>query len=237
MSILLVSDIHEDYDLLLDRLRAPSIDACVCCGDLTPAFPEDPADAILPKPIYSVYGNHENWEYMKRPPPGLNWLTAGKVFRVGCFGVAGLGGVMSKTPDAPGHFTDGEVNLSARIPRGEVDIFVSHQPPKYYADLCARDRRHCGSPEVLHVMKTISPKAVFSGHLHWQQIDTYGKNGGIDTCAITLGRLSYGDFGIVDEKVIRLWQRGLHYCDLHWRAARGAGEGLRQSAQSAWDKF
>jgi Icc-related predicted phosphoesterase len=227
MAILVVSDVHRSYPLLTKALDKSQVRAAISCGDLTIGFP-DREDVRLSKPLYSVYGNHERWEFVEDSIPNLRWLTAGKVFEVGGIKIAGMGGVVSKSPWKPGHFTEGEVRASEALAERGVDIFITHHPPKYYADLCGQSRDHCGSAKVLRIMETVRPKLLISGHLHWQQFDIFGRRGEVDTCVVTLGRLKFGDYALLTGHKLRLYKRGERYCDVYWDR-RSSG-----SARSAW---
>lgn len=215
MSILIASDIHQYFDLFVRFLENDDIIACICCGDLTIEMPKNPK---IPKPIYAVYGNNEKFSLLDADIPNLIWMDAGKVYTIGDLRIAGMGGVMSKTPHNPAHYSEGEVNASLNLKSGDIDIFVVHHPPKFYADLCvARYRHHCGSPDTLKIMNALKPKLFFSGHLHWQQMDIFGDNGKIETYVITMGQFGYGDYGILTPELLNLYKSNIHCFDVYWQ--------------------
>lgn len=214
MNILIASDVHEDVDMLMCRLLDQQIDACISCGDLTISMKKD---VEIPKPIYSVYGNNENWDIYSSKIKNLHWMTAGKIYKIKGMRVAGMGGVMSKSPRKPSHYTNGEVNASLSLGFKSVDIFVTHHPPKLYGDFRVDIKKHCGSHDVLKILSTIRPKLFLSGHLHWEQLGIFGSNGTVSTYVVTLGRFKHGDYGILNKKKLKLYKKGIHCMDIYWR--------------------
>lgn len=214
MNILIVSDIHEDIDMLMYRLLDDHIDACISCGDLTPSMKKN---INIPKPIYSVYGNNEDWDIYNSKIKNLRWMTAGKIYDVKGIKVAGMGGVMSRTPRKPSHYTNGEVKSSLALGPNSVDVFVTHHPPKLYADFRVDIKKHCGSHDVLKILAKVQPKLFLSGHLHWEQMGIFGSNGVVTTYVVTLGRFKHGDYAILNRKKLRLYKKGIHCLDIYWR--------------------
>lgn len=216
--ILLVSDIHRDYPLLMNRLRDKRIKGCICCGDLTTHFPKDPTDANIPKPIYTVYGNNENWDYMGVNIPNLTWMTAGKTYKAFGIAISGMGGVESSTPQYPSHYTPGEVDAALSLKPKSVDIFVAHHPPKLYADLCTKNvRKHCGSHDTLKILENVKPKLFLAGHIHWLQSDIFGFNGSVDSFVLTLGQFGMGDFAILKRNKITVYKKNVKCIDIYWK--------------------
>lgn len=214
MVVLVASDIHSDVKMLMYRLSDSNIQACICAGDLTVGFTEE---TKIPKPIYAVYGNNENWDIYKKKVDNLVWMSAGKVYDVCGFKVAGMGGVMSKTPQDPRHYSPAEVEASLSLEPNSLDIFVTHHPPKSYADYRVDLQRHCGSPDVLEILSYLQPKLFVSGHLHWEQVDIYGNGGGVSTYIITLGRFKHGDYGLLSKSKLKLFKKGVHCFDIFWQ--------------------
>jgi len=218
MSILIASDIHEYFDRLIQHLKRDHIKACICCGDLTVNAPKDPKNIIIPKPIYTVYGNNERFKLLTTDIPNLIWMDAGKIYEVGGLKIAGMGGVMSKSPRDPRHYSYGEVNASLNLKDKNIDIFVAHHPPKLYADLCnERYRHHCGSPDTFKIMNVLKPKIFVAGHLHWFQFDIFGENGVVGTYVITMGQFGYGDYGILNSDKLTLYKKWIKCIDVYWR--------------------
>lgn len=217
--ILITSDIHRDLEYFLARLQDNMITSCICCGDLSTEFPEDYKTLIFPKPVYAVYGNNESWKYVHNyKVHNLTWMEAGKIYNLNGYRIAGMGGVMSKTPNNPKHFTEEEVNSSLKIGYKGVDIFVTHHPPKLYADLCTKyTRKHCGSPSVFKLLDEIRPKLFLSGHLHWPQTDIFGTHGRVETYVVTLGKFGQGDYGILTRNRLTLFKKNVKCYEIYWQ--------------------
>ena len=66
------------------------------------------------------------------------------------------------------------------------------------------------------LLKHLRPKLHISGHLHWQQYDLFGDNGAIDTHVVTLGRIKYGDYGILNNDQFILYRNNIKYCDIYY---------------------
>ena len=189
MKILCISD-QIDPQVYSPRIkeRFSDIDLVLSAGDL----PMDYLDFIistLNKPLFFVFGNHNNQElkhYKKLLTfpliqqeeneyfgCGAVYIEA-KVKTEGDFIIAGLGGSM-RYNNGPNQFTNFEMFLEIikliprllfnRILRGRyLDILLTHAPPKGIHD--KNDKCHTGFKVYLWFMKVFRPKYLIHGHTH-----------------------------------------------------------------------
>jgi Icc-related predicted phosphoesterase len=168
--------------------RFSDIDLILCAGDL----PMDYLDFIissLNKPLYFVFGNHNNeemkyfrkaWntqliEYTREEYTGCGAVHIGsKVKNEGKLIVAGLGGCMLYN-NGINQYTDFQMYLEIikiipgllfnRIAHGRfLDVLLTHAPPKGIHD--KNDKCHSGFKAFLWFMKTFKPKFLVHGHIH-----------------------------------------------------------------------
>lgn len=218
MKILVVSDVHKSVDLLFEFLQSKDVDACISCGDLTETFSDDPDQVEIPKPIHSVYGNHENWKLYGKEVKNLHWITAGKVYDILGLKVSGMGGVESNSPQYPSHYTQGEVEASKDLSNGKIDIFVAHHPPRMFADFRLDIEKNCGSFDTQQILYEVEPKLFIAGHLHWLQTNIYGDKEQIITQVVTLGKFKHGDYGLLTEEKFSLYKNHTHFADIFWQS-------------------
>jgi Icc-related predicted phosphoesterase len=170
------------------KMRFSDVDLILCAGDL----PMDYMDYIistLNKPLYFVFGNHNNedlkyfrktWNSQLIEDPRVEYPICGavhvgtKITTEGDLIIAGLGGSM-RYNNGINQFTDFQMYLEIirliprllinRITHGRyLDILLTHAPPKGIHD--KNDKCHSGFKAFLWFMKVFKPKFLVHGHIH-----------------------------------------------------------------------
>lgn len=171
MKILTFTDTHDSRTALKKiKEKSKNADVLVCGGDVT-IF----GDSQLPilrdlnkigKPVIIVHGNHENSSSFSKSCKNLKNLhyVHNEIFTIDDVSFIGYGdGGFSLTD--PG-FAKLAPKLIRQIPKGNKFVLVSHGPP-YGTKLDVLFRgSHCGSKDIMKIIKKYKPDIVVTGHLH-----------------------------------------------------------------------
>ncbi len=226
MNVLVVADVHGDFESLSNVLQKIKfdVDVVVCPGDFTDIglslmgfSREDMMHLVLDellglkRPVLAVPGNHDPPETHKiLDDYGVNLHGAGKTIDgVGFFGFGG-----AKTPFGT-PFEPSEEETAAGLRRGfdlvadaKHKIMVTHNPAKNTKLDRVTTGAHVGSPAVRDFMVKNRPDAAVSAHIH-EAIGVDELNG---TKMIYPGPVSGGWVGLVvvgektDARIVNLKQ-------------------------------
>jgi Icc-related predicted phosphoesterase len=193
VKLLVFSDIHSDARAL-ERLMAMEADYYVCAGDLVNwGRHMDAMGEILKQRaerVYVIPGNHESdrqsAEFCRKF--GLHDFHGGR-FEAGEFHVVGLG-YSNPTPfDAPGEYSEEELEQKLHaFDSLKPMIAVCHAPP--YGTMLDRitNLRHAGSKAVRDFLQREQPRFFFCGHIH-EAAGAQDKLGA--TSAMNVGKKGY----------------------------------------------
>lgn len=161
MKILLVSDIHSDYNAARSLLHLVNPDFVLDCGDH-----KEIKNLFELTPHFYIHGNHEpsqvesSEDGMPLPfkiPPGQIVVLRKDGLSIR---VAGLDGNYS-SQDKPYSVKPYDVERLKRIPQKGIDLFLTHESPL----LVKRNSSHFAlAREVVSEIDRIQPKYVVSGH-------------------------------------------------------------------------
>ena len=155
LRILHVSDVHCMTDNLVEVLEKESYEIVVASGDFECV---DTAEALTRAraPVLAVTGNMDR-PAVYRKLKAMGFLLDGRVANFEGLLVGGLGGVDIPTAVA---------RLEREIKEhGNVDVLVSHHPPKGVLDEIYRGK-HIGLEEVKRLVGLASPRLHLFGHAH-----------------------------------------------------------------------
>lgn len=188
--MLAVSD-EVDEQLMSDPGRARGVHLIVACGDLPFDYLQVLMDA-LDVPLVFVPGNHDPDVSGYRQsraglvlrdampaqapwPPGARNLD-GRIAEVCGLRIAGLGGSL-RYRDGPNQYSQRQQGLRAlRLAvragwpwRRNVDILISHAPPRGCGDL--EDLPHRGFDALHSLVRRLRPELLLHGHIHPYGLD------------------------------------------------------------------
>ncbi|MAG61448.1 hypothetical protein CMI43_01350 [Candidatus Pacearchaeota archaeon] len=168
MKILMVSDIHSDYNAAISSYHSENskddpLDYVLDCGDHT-----DIKNLFEFVPHYYINGNHEPDEILVpedqmplpyRISPGQTIVLPSKNHKVR---VAGLDGNYTD-PSKDYAVTNENIEKLERIEEGDLDILLTHESPV----LARKNLQYKHMAEkVIRQIDRIKPKFVFSGHMN-----------------------------------------------------------------------
>ena len=183
MKILILSDIHGDYNRTKQYIEKFSPEVVLCCGDVTTTYGKDCGIPSFDIPFYFIPGNHECPELELYEHDFKKHLETPQKLRNNVFFlprpsllalppsiyVAGLGGNYSvkdwnKLVTNKWHYSEHMFNKLNGLVRilGKVDILLTHE-----SGCETRGNRTIPPrPEIVELVKKIQPRYHFSGHLH-----------------------------------------------------------------------
>lgn len=167
-NILCVSD-EEDNSLWngCHNNKLKEYDFIISAGDLKAEYLEYLV-TVSNRPLYYVYGNHDD-KYDIKPPLGCECIDDKVVVYKG-IRILGLGGSYKYRQDGKYMYTEKQMRkrirkLKPKIRKvGGIDIIVTHAPAKGYGDL--NDYAHQGFECFVDLIKEYKPKYFFFGHVH-----------------------------------------------------------------------
>ncbi|MDR1989324.1 MAG: metallophosphoesterase family protein [Acidobacteriaceae bacterium] len=194
MQIGALGDIHGEFDLVQEIMaRHPEIPMWVQVGDIA----SNEGNYFRPRaPLYWIKGNNEDFDVIAKavagdpPSDTLHYMANGRVYKVGPWKVAALGGTFapswyhtpaSMLPPSRGlrvssaqvklgksrddkrrHFVRDEV-LACKALTG-VDVFLTHEAPRPFYP--AGRRIDTGKTAINEVLTAMRPKLHLFGHHH-----------------------------------------------------------------------
>ncbi len=189
MKILAFSDLHGDKDAAAMLVKASAeADLVIAAGDFC-NYHNGLAEAValltqIPCPILAVPGNHETVDELTAVAPPQMTVLHGQTRAVGKLSFFGIGYGIPVTP-----FGDWSKDLSEAEATDvlenchQVDILISHSPPKGVADVTSQGQS-VGSSAVRAATERLKPKLLLCGHIH----EAWGQTGLIeDTSVHNLG--------------------------------------------------
>jgi len=165
----------------------------------------------FPIPMYAIYGNHEDWRLFQ-PYLRFRWykeshrpfydehvkirnfhpLETGKVYEIQGIRIMGINGIWAKTPRKVSHYLESDVD---KCKDKEVDIFLSHEPPKGIVDY--KRNINMGRETIKEIIESLDFRYAFFGHIH-TRLHTANKR----KHYITLPRINRG-FYILEDMMSR----------------------------------
>lgn len=205
MEVLLLTDIHGDWENLEKIVSRESFDAVLCAGDLSDASEFDDYQENLGKVldvfegsealVKAVPGNMDLEDECVRTLIDNRMNLHKKIAGFEEFEAVGFGGGL--TPfDTP--FEPEEVEIRETIEllydrmSSDVRIAVIHQPPENTA-LDVADGIHVGSSEVRTLLENTGFDFLLTGHIH----ESFGVDELSDTILVNPGPVFEGRYGIL----------------------------------------
>ncbi len=196
MRLFLASDIHGSVVKLKSALESERFDLIVLAGDLSNG-PVSRAREVLRTarsfgPVLFVPGNMDSPELLKLEEmegcENLHGRVISREFRFG-----GLGGGNLSPFNTPIELSEEEiVAILSRL--GDVDVLVSHPPPKGTKLDVIRTGAHVGSDGVRRYLEERQPILCVCGHIHESPgIDHLGK-----TVLVNPGPMMIGRYAIIE---------------------------------------
>jgi Icc-related predicted phosphoesterase len=201
MKIIVISDLHGEFDRAMECCGIVQPDLLLCCGDWGDL--EEIAEAGITAfldlcPILTTFGNHDSLDLLARMKnrDGSDLLIGqGKVRVYHGLTVAAIGGIWAKSHKLRHYVTDADVVESAeRIARsGPVDVLLTHACPVGLADLTPAGN-HGGQRCFLEASKRVAPRLHCCGHLHVAQ-EKVLKDG---RRVVNVGATPEGSYAVID---------------------------------------
>lgn len=189
MKVLAFSDLHRAAPAARKLVEmSQEADLVIAAGDFT-NHRQDLTGAMalldgLKAPVVMVPGNNESEDELRAAAPGGAVVLHGEAAEVAGLKLFGIGYAIPITP-----FKDWSCDLTeeqgaAMLANcGEVDILITHSPPKGVVDVTSQGVS-LGSVAVLDTIKREKPPLVVCGHIHdcWGQCAQVG-----DSRVVNLG--------------------------------------------------
>lgn len=206
MNVLLLTDIHGDFEKLNKILSKEDFDAVLCAGDLSDANEfEDYRENL--NQVLSVFeegsglvkavpGNMDLEEDCVRFLIDRKMNIHKKIASMGSFDVVGFGG--GQTPfDTPFEPSGEEIKESVELLYDRMSsgpkVGVIHQPPKN-TELDIADGEHVGSIEVRELIESKDFTLVLTGHIH----ESRGTDTLSGTVLVNPGPVKDGYYGVLN---------------------------------------
>lgn len=198
--VLLVSDMHGEFEHLLKAIDAEQPDVIICAGDWGDpnTVPRELCEQLVRRfHIVTVYGNHDDINLLEelRNTDGTPVLVKnGEVIEVRGIKVTGINGIWAKSKRKPFYVLEEEVISAAqRVASecGDVDVLVTHPCPIGIADMTPKGT-HGGQRCFLEAFKLIRPRLYVCGHLHVSQHKQL-RDGSI---IVNVGYTAKGDYAV-----------------------------------------
>ncbi len=181
MKIIMISDVHGDYESLEQLKQYISekgdIDLILIVGDI--CSKKELIDPLLKNigvPIYYILGNDDNPQDKYYFGEDIDL----KIIEIKGVNIIGCGGAPKSELDCPYEFDENERYTSLKKLFDECKkpiIFLSHSPPKGVLDLASRwGIKNIGSKAVRKIIEEYQPFICICGHVHKQG----GKKGNIE---------------------------------------------------------
>ncbi len=190
-----LGDIHGEFETVRDIMgRHPDVPFWLQVGDIAT---NDGEYFSPPAPIYWIKGNNEDFDVIAAaieghpPAPNLHYLRNGRLYRIGPWRVAALGGTFAPswyhTPaaalpaskgrrvatstsvklgksrdDKRRHFVKEEVLACKALT--EIDVFLTHEAPRPFFP--AGKRIDAGKTAINDVLTAMRPRLHLFGHHH-----------------------------------------------------------------------
>jgi len=189
VKILVIGDLHGDIDGLLETINAGIYKAVLCVGDLgiytnkknaeeyikgTFVFLED--IPTLPIPVYSIKGNHDDYDLFESPElnkKNIFYLKQGEILKIDNLVITGIGGIYSskQSPDSyegiskPKFLKESEIK-SLIGTEEKIDILLTHEAA---SNMCVKIKE--GNSLLNGLVEKLQPKYYIYGHHHVNYID------------------------------------------------------------------
>ncbi len=167
--ILALSDVHGWADRLGRILREFDHDLLLISGDLSNCGKGlREVERVLdgdPAPVVLVPGNMDPPELMGAPAVGSAANAHGRVVEAAGLRVGGVGGSTPTPHGTPNEIPEGKVaEILSRL--GEVDVLLTHSPPRPSRLDLLPGGGHGGSAEVARFLLERRPRLCVCGHIH-----------------------------------------------------------------------
>ncbi len=189
MKILAFSDVHRAVPAARQLVAASqAADLVIAAGDFT-NHRKDLAGALallagMKTPLIMVPGNNESEDELRAAAPAGATVLHGETVEIDGLRVFGLGYAVPETPFKDWSCDLNEAEAAALLtPCKDVDILISHSPPKGVVDVTAQGVS-LGSRAVLDAIHRAQPPLVVCGHIH----DSWGQRAMVgNSCVVNLG--------------------------------------------------
>ena len=199
MKVLLISDIHSDYNAAISAYCVSKPDFVLDCGDH-----HEIKNLFEFTPHFYIHGNHEPSKIFTPEDdlPLPNKLFTGQIIILRKnnleVSITGLDGNYTD-PFNEYAVNDFELSRLSKIKQGELDILLAHESPLL---VDSESKYYQLSREVIEEIDRIKPKYVFSGHTnHYSSIYTPDKISNVVLDDMSKG---YCVLNISDEKIFNL---------------------------------
>ncbi len=201
MKVLLLSDIHSDFEKLETILRKSEFDVLFIAGDFTHFRPADvfKADEIISKytsSCYAVHGNCDHEQVLQHNYDAITFIHR-KSLPFEDFILHGIGGSGFTPFNTPSEYSENEIMEMVReLKLGGRDILLSHCPPKGILDR-TYSGLHAGCDAIRDVIESF--EIVMCGHIH----ESHGvvRN---PTLVVNPGAAMWGRYALIDLKTFEV---------------------------------
>ncbi|MDI9437519.1 MAG: metallophosphoesterase [Euryarchaeota archaeon] len=177
MKILAVTDMHGEFQPLVNYLKSNPVDLVILAGDITHFGPRKLGEDILNEicsydvPVMAIPGNcdpefiHGEIESSRAVNIHARCLVVKNV------GICGFGGSNPTPFNTPLEFEEVEIYDEAKkalegIKDHEVTIFVTHTPPHGTSTDLLPSGEHAGSTSLRRLIEEFQPTINICGHIH-----------------------------------------------------------------------
>lgn len=186
MKILLLSDIHENYNSFERIIKNVNFDLLILAGDIC-EFRCDKFYEIFKEievPIVITHGNHDCilcYQKMSKLIKNFHWLHNSVLnIKIGdeTLGIAAIGGTFTRKKRDIRRFSIVDViKLANKLMRNEtnIDIFLTHECAKKCSDIIPSTKNLRGGKEVFYLLHVVArPKYHICGHMHYPSAERRG---------------------------------------------------------------
>jgi Icc-related predicted phosphoesterase len=199
MRILAVTDLHGNFQPIINYLKKNSVDLIVLAGDITNFGPSELGEDILNElssfdiPVLAIPGNCDPEQIHGKLESSKAVNIHGRSVVVKDMGICGFGGSNPTPFNTPLEFEEVEIYDEVKkavenIKDHEITLLVTHAPPYGTKTDLLPSGKHAGSKSVRRIIEEYQPSINICGHIH----ESRGTDKIGDTHIVNPGEMSEG---------------------------------------------
>ena len=217
MKILAVTDLHGNFQPIINYLKKNQVDLIVLAGDITNFGPSELGEEILNEissfdiPVLAIPGNCDPEQIHGKLDSSKAVNIHGRSVVVKNMGICGFGGSNPTPFNTPLEFEEIEIYDEAKkaienIKNHEITLIVTHAPPYGTKADILPSGEHAGSKSIRRLIEEYQPSLNICGHIH----ESRGTDKIGDTLVVNPGKMSDGQACLIkisdkkqDENLIK----------------------------------
>lgn len=187
MKILSVSDLHGNYEKIIEYLKNNRVDLVIITGDITQFGPAELGEEILNEissfdtPVLAIPGNCDPESIHCKIENSKAINIHGRSLIINGIGICGFGGSNPTPFDTPLEFEEVQIyDEASKVIKGisneKISLFITHAPPYGTKADKLPSGVHAGSISIRKIIEEYQPTLNLCGHIHESRgVDQVGR--------------------------------------------------------------